>query len=217
MNEWKQISTTIHTVDWSGNQITIHDVPAEQNINTKKIRVNPRDVARTEFTEIAKRLGMLDRDILLFLLLYAKPGPFQRGYLSQKYKINKMLFYQWKELEKIGLGDAIPRDEFVAKARGPEPKNLWDDLKRLHDSELIKVDGGRKQKKTVTVELSDKGIKIASNIWKRIPDPYLWITSRVKDCFFLMTPQEIKKMVHKEYPQYKKTYKILDKEEKLKF
>ena len=142
---------------------------------------------------------------------------FQRGYLCQKYKINKMLFYQWKELEKIGLGDVIPRDEFEAKSKGPVPKNLWDDLKRLKEKQLLKVDGSKKEKKTVTVELTDKGIDTARKLWNRIPDPYLGVTTSVKHTFFPLSPETIKRMVHVEYPEYQKTYKKEDKEEILKF
>ena len=137
MLEWEKITTDIDSVDWGGNSIVIHSVPAIRHVKTGKLKVDPRDVAKAEFIDIAKEIGIQDRDIMLFLLLYAKPGPFQRGYLCQKYKINKMLFYQWKGLEKIGLGDVIPRDEFEVKSKGPVPKNLWDDLKRLKEKQLL--------------------------------------------------------------------------------
>jgi len=31
-------------------------------------------------------------------------GVIQKGYLHHRYRLNKMLFYQWKKLEKEGLG-----------------------------------------------------------------------------------------------------------------
>ena len=216
MIEWEKITTDIESVDWGGNQIVIHSVPASRHVKTGKLKVDPRDVAKAEFIDIAKEIGIQDRDIMLFLLLYAKPGPFQRGYLWQKYKINKMLFYQWKGLEKIGLGDVIPRDEFEAKSKGPVPKNLWDDLKRLKEKQLLKVDGNKKEKKTVTVELTDKGIVIAKKLWKRIPDPYLGLTTSIKNTFFPLSPETIKEMVHEQYPEFRKTYKQEDREETLK-
>jgi len=217
MNEWKQITTSLDTVDWKGNPITLHNVMAEQNISTKKIRLNPDDVAKAEFREIANNLGIQDRDVMLFILLYAKPGPFQRGYLCQKYKINKMLFYQWKRLEKFGFGEIVPKDEFVADKRGPVPKNLWDDLKRLKEMRLIKVEGSESEKRTVTMELTDDGEKIARELWNKIPDIYLGITTEVKSRLFPLNPERLKELVHSEYPEYKKSYKNLDKEETLKF
>lgn len=214
-NEWDDITIDVKSVDWGGNQILIQKVPAKCHAKTRKVLVSPKDVAKAEFDGIAQDLQIQGRDIMLFLLLYAKPGPFQKGYLSQKYKINKMLFYQWKDLEKEGFGEVMPRDDFEIKARGPVPKNLWDDLKRLKDAGLLKLDGGRDQKKTVTVELNNDGAKIAQKLWNRIPDIILGATTRIKYDFFLMSPKEIMEKVHKEYPDYKKTYKYLDKEEKL--
>lgn len=216
MNEWEKATIDIDSVDWNGNPTTVHDVLVERHTKTKKIRVDPKAVTRAEFKDIANEVGIQDRDVMLFLLLYAKPGPFQRGYLCQKYKINKMLFYQWKDLEKIGLGDVIPRDDFEAENRGPVPKNLWDDLKRLKEMQLLKVDGDKKEKKTVTAELTDKGVDIARKLWERIADPYLGITTSVKNHLFPMSPEAIKEMVHVEYPEFKSKYKYADKEEILK-
>jgi len=215
MIEWTETTINIKSVDWKGTPITIPNVPAEKNIKTKKLRVDPKDVARAEFKKISQDFGIVDRDILLFLLLYAKPGPFQRGFLCQKYKVNKMLFYQWKESEKEGLGDAIPRDEFEAENRGPVPKNLWKDLKRLKGEKLIKVEGGRKEQKAVTIELTKKGAQIAKKLWNTVPDPYLVTTTRVKDWLFPKDPEMIKHIVHNDYPEYRKAYRFADKEEKL--
>lgn len=216
MVEWAATAINVKSVDWNGKPITIPNVPAEINTKTKKIRVNPDDVARAEFGKIAQDLGIHDRDILLFLLLYAKPGPFQRGYLCQKYKVNKMLFYQWKESEKEGLGDAIPRDEFEVEDRGPVPKNLWKDLKRLKEEGLVKVEGGRKEQKAVTIELTENGAEIAKKLWNRAPDPYLVTTTRVKDWLFPKDPETIKHIVHQDYPEYRRVYRVADKEELLK-
>jgi len=216
MKEWNEITIDVHSVNWQGKPIIIHNVPAQSHTKITRVKVNPDDVVRAEFTEIAKELKINDRDIMLFLLLYAKPGAFQRGYLCQKYKINKMLFYQWKELEKKGFGNCIPRDEFEADSRGPVPKNLWDDLKRLREEGLLKVEGKKNEKKTVTIELTDKGISLAQKLWNCIPDLYSAATTCVKYKLFSMSPEQIKEMVHSDYPQYKKTYKVPDIEEILK-
>lgn len=210
--DWEPVQIEVKTVDWKGNALVLKDVPAERNTKTRRLKVDPQGVARAELRDIAESVGLEERDILLFLLLYAKPGVFQRGYLAQKYKLNKMLWYQWKELEKLGLGEAIPHDEFEADLRGPVPKSLWDDLTRLRKKELIRTTGGRRAKTTVVVELTDKGEKVASELWKRIPDPYLMVTSRVKDWLFPLDTESIRKLVHKDYPNMRRKYRHVDQE-----
>ncbi len=204
--EWKPENIDLKTVDWKGNRKVIRDVPAERNRKTRRLRVDPEAVARAELRDIAESLGVRERDILLFLLLYAKPGAFQRGYISQKYKLNKMLWYQWKELEKIGLGEAIAHDEFEAEVRGPVPKNLWNDLTRLQKEGLIKNSGGRRAKVTVEVELTEEGEEIASKLFSLVPQPYLVVTSRVKDWLFPLDPETIRQKVHSDYPEMRKIY-----------
>ncbi len=216
MSEWSETKIDIQSVDWYGKPITIRDVPAQCHMKTKEIKVLPDDVVKAEFSGIAKELKLIDRDIMLLLLLYAKPGPFQSGYLCQKYKINKMLFYQWQELGKKGFGNCIPRDEFESDIKGPVPINLWDDLKRLRDQGILKVEGGERVKKTVTVELTDKGVSIAKKLWNCLPPLYLTATTCVKYKLFPMSPEQIKEMVHEEYPQFRKKYKEADTEECLK-
>ena len=77
INEWGDITIDVKSVDWGGNQILIQKVPAKRNPKTRKVLVSPKDVAKAEFDGIAKDLKIQGRDIMLFLLLYAKPGPFQ--------------------------------------------------------------------------------------------------------------------------------------------
>jgi len=206
MNEWEPTTTDIKSVDWKGNPILITKVPAKRDSKTGKVRVNPIEVARAEARQIAEDLGLEERDIPLFLLLYAKPGPFQAGYLCEKNKINKMLFYIWKELEKEGLGEAFPHDEFEAKKNGPVPKHLFDDFDRLGRLSLISVEGGRTQKKHVSVNLTKKGETVAAQLWNRVPDPYLAAASRVKDWLFPLDPETIMQRVHREFPRFRKTY-----------
>lgn len=207
----------VRTVDWRGKAINLRGVPAIKHPKINKVVISIGDLLRAEIREIADRVGIEERDIPLFLLLYAKPGPFQRGFLCQKYKINKMLFYLWKELEKEGLDAALQHDEFKKARRGPVPKNLWNDLKRLHEEGLIKVEGGKKVPKTVEVELTVSGAAIAKDLWDSMPDPYLVVTSRVKDMLFPLEPETIKNKVHKDYPKYRKTYIVADREQKIKF
>jgi len=215
--EWVDIRTDVRSVDWQGNLITIEGVRAKRKKGTKQVIVDIEDIARAELENIANEVGIELRDIPLFLMLYARPGPFQRGYLCQKYRLNKMLFYQWKELEKDGLGEALPHDEFIAEKRGPVPKNLWDDLKRLNDAGLIAVEGGKRIRKTVTAELTPEGQKIAAKLWTLVPDPYIVVTSRVKDWLFPLDERTIRERVHSDYPEFRKKYTVLDREDRMNF
>lgn len=215
--EWENIKTDIESINWRGQPITVRNVPARRNTKTNKLLVNPKDVVRAEFRNMAKELGIEDRDLLLFMMLYAKPGPFKSGYVCQKYKLNKMLFYQWKELEKIGLGDSIPHDEFIADRRGPVPKNLWEDLERLNSNGLMTVDGGKRERKTVIVELTKDGKAIANKIWGDFADPYLKTTMKVKRSLFPLDPETIRQRVHADYREYRREYIEADTEEWVQF
>jgi len=209
---WESATVEISTVDWKGVTVTLHDVPAKRNIATGKVRVSPTDVAKAEIVQVARELKLEERDVPLFLLLYAKPGPFQRGYLCEKYKMNKMLFYLWKELEREGLGDALPHDEFVADKRGPVPKNLYEDFERLAARGLFQVKGGRGTGKPVTCAFTPEGERLATRLWGRLADPYLVAASRVKDWLFPLNCETIMKRVHREYPHLRKTYTQPDAE-----
>ena len=204
--EWKPVDVDVETVDWEGKRKIIRDVPAERDSKSRRLRVDPEAVARAELREIADSLGIFERDVLLFLLLQAKPGPFRRGHISQKYKLNKMLWYQWKELEGIGLGEAVAHDEFVAEPRGPVPESLWNDLTRLRKQGLIRTTGGRRAKVTVEVDLTEDGEEIAKQLWDQVPQPYLVVTSRVKDWLFPLNPKTIQARVHRDYPEMRKTF-----------
>lgn len=212
MKAWQPTTTEIKSVDWKGNPIVINDVPARKDSKTGRIRVSPIDVARAETRQIAEELGLEERDLPLFLLLYAKPGPFQVGYLCEKNKLNKMLFYVWKELEKEGLGEALPHDEFEAERNGPVPRHLFEDFERLSELSLLKVEGGRKERRHVSVNLTPKGEKLAAQLWNRVADPYLVVASRVKDWLFPLDPVTIMKRVHREFPEFRRIYTEPDME-----
>jgi len=212
VREFTQICADVNTVDWKGNPIKIANAPALQDKKTGRIWYEPQAIARAEFRQFADSLGLIPRQIPLLLMFYAQPGSFQRGYLNNKYKLNKMLFYQWKELEKVGLGEAFEHDEFVKDKKGPVPKNLYDDLRTLADRGLINVSGGPKEHKTLTADMTKDGHHIAENIWKYVPPQYKEITTTVKSWLFPLNPNTIKDRVHEDYPEFRKIYKELDEE-----
>jgi len=212
--KWIKTKIDMDSVDWRGNTIHLKAVPAIQNEKTGKIRVYPSDVARTEFRMLAEQYGLDPRDVALLAMLYAKPGPFKEGQVHYKYHLNKMLFYQWKEMERIGIGETFPRDEFDPAPRGPVPRNLSEDLKRLEKKGIVRLRfkqwGETIKQASLITELTDAGLHTAEKLWNQTPDPFKETTLRIKKRIFPLDPKTIQQRVHRDYPEYKKTYVELD-------
>lgn len=199
-----------------GKMIHLEKVPALKNQKTEQVGVDPNDVAKAELRLIANTESIQPRDIALFMVLCAKVGPVQQGYIHHRYRLNKMLFYQWKDLEKQGLGETFYHDTFRADIRGPVPEHLEEDAERLQKQGLVKVYwvrwGKGPKDNSKTTELTPKGLEVAERICKQVAEPFLEITHKVKEEFFPLNPTTIKNKVHKEYPEYKKTYTEIDAE-----
>ena len=158
------------------------------------------------FRDLAAELGIKPRQVPLILLFHAQPGVFQRGFLVNKYKLNKMLFYQWKMLEKMGLGEGFIHDEFIPEKNGPVPKSLFEDLDDLRDKGLIKLSGGKKERKPVEAVLTLEGEHLATKTWCSVAEPYREISTDVKNMIFPLDPKTVKEKVHAEYPEFRKVY-----------
>jgi len=213
---WEETKIDVDTVDWKGNTIHLKNVPAIKNKKTGRICVYPSEVAKAEIRMLAEQYDLEPRDVSLLLTLFAKPGPFKEGYIQYKYQINKMLFYQWKEMQKQGLGDAFPHDEFEAAPRGPVPKNLGDDLKRLEEKGIVSLSykrwgKGPKEASLITT-LTPSGKEIAAKLAGQVPEPLKEVTVEVKKQLFPLDPLTIREKVHREFPEYRKTYVELDRD-----
>ena len=209
---FERVYMNVDTVDWKGEPIRLKRVPVLKNKASGKIWHEPEEVAKAELRQLAETVGVEPRHLPLLLLFSAQPGPFQSGFLHNKYKLNKMLFYQWKELETIGLGEAFNHDEFEAAEKGPIPKHLYADLAELKAKGLIEVSGGPKERKTLTAELTAKGTKAANCLWNSAPPQYREISTKVKTRIFPLNPNTIMERVHKDFPEYRKIYDEPDKE-----
>lgn len=218
MNELQWIDTKVDLdiVDWRGNPVHLKDVPAIKNAKTGKVRLYPSRVSRAEIETYAKEFGLEARDVALMLTLFAKPGAFKEGYLPTGYHLNKTLFYIWKDLESQGLGDAFPRDEFVAADRGPVPKNLKSDGERLQERGLVSIQfhrwGPRPKDQSIVTELTPSGTEIAKQLWEKVAEPFKLSSIRIKERIFPLDPKSLRERVHRDFPEYKKTYVELDTE-----
>ncbi len=213
--EWDKTTTDVMSVDWKGNSIHLKNVPAIRNPDTGKVRVYPSDVSNAEIRTIAEAHELEARDVPTLLTVLVKPGSFKEGQLHHQYRLNKTLFYLWKELEKEGLGEAFPHDEFIAARRGPVPKNLEGDLKRLQDRGMVSLTykqwgTGPESRKSAIIELTNKGTQLAKEIWSEIGDPFKTATRKVKERYFPLDKKTIRERVHRDFPEYRKTYIELD-------
>ena len=189
-----------------GKEIVVHKVPAKKIDD--EVWIKPELVVKAKLDEIAEQYGIKSRQSMLMLLLEAPLGNFQEGFVFRKYNLNKMLFYQWKELEKIGLGGTFDTYTFKAEKRGPVPTELSDDLYELADKKIIEITGGRNS--TLHVKLSREGENIARSLWNEFDASFQEISKRVKDKIMPLDPERLKEMVHTEYPEFRLKYTELD-------
>jgi len=208
---WVETRTEVDTIDWDGNPIHLEDVPALLNEENGQIRIFPQDVAQAEIAQIARLHGLEPRDVALLLMVKARPGVFvNREEIQFKYHINKMLFYQWKEMEKQGIGETFPHDSFDKADRGPVPTNITEDLSRLANLGLITTEyrrwGRRPRDESLYIVLTPKGSTLANELMRLVPQPLVETTHKVKERIFPLTPEAVKTRVHREYPEYKSSY-----------
>jgi hypothetical protein len=127
-----------------------------------------------------------------------------------------MLFYQWKYMERKQLGEAFPHASFRPAGNGPIPNELWDDLRRLEKENIVSLGfkqwGKKKSEACLTIKLTEKGLKIASELWGQIPPELQKVTLKSKEELFTLEPEEVRDKVHKEYPEYAKEYEKPDRE-----
>jgi len=214
--DWIETKTDVEAYDWAGNLKCLRDVPAIRNVHTGIIRVYPSEVSKAEIKTLAENRELTSRDVPFLMLLYAKPGPFKGGEVYYKYHMNKMLFYLWKNLEKQYLGEAFPHDEFEAKRRGPVPKNLDEDLKRLEKEGIIKLSwyqwGEGSKDSSLKIELTRKGIDIAEQLFFEVAPSFREEALHTKEQIFPLNPKTVMTKVHREFPEYRKIYTEPDQE-----
>lgn len=209
-DKWVDTEISVETVNWRGKPVTITGVRAILNEASGKTLVRPYELAQAEIANIAKKYGLEARDIATTLMIYAKPGPFKGGEIFFKYHLQKMLFYLWKEITSFGYYESMPRDEFIAAKNGPVPAHINEDLERLSNEGLISIKeeyrNPNAEHASKRILLTDKGSALVEKIWEEIPIPYRKVSLDVKMRLHPMVPENIRKIVHMEYPEYIDTY-----------
>jgi len=214
---WVETRTDVETVDWYGNPIHLKNVPALLNSRTKQVRIFPSEVAKAEIEEIARNHDLEPRDIPLLLMVKTQPGQFfNKKEIQFRYHLNKELFYQWKEMEKQGLGETFPHDTFEKADRGPVPTNVNQDLGRLEKMGILSTEHRRWGKgprdESIHISLTPRGSALADEIWRLVPEPLRETTAKVKAKIFPLSPESVKTKVHKEYPDFRNIYTEADRD-----
>lgn len=213
--KWIEIETKIDTVNWRGEPIEVRGVKAFKNPKTQEVMVYPSEVAKAEVNQVAEELGICPRDIGTLLMLRAKPGNFNEGDVFYKYHLQKMMFYLWKSLEKV-YGDSLLLDRFLPAENGPVPEHLDEDLQRFEKNKLIRLkcrtwkDASGDTITSKWIMLTDGGKEIAEQLWHRMPEPYEDVALLVKKRLYPLDPDQVRHLVHKEFPEYKNSYKKND-------
>lgn len=210
--EWVTTRVDVVGVDLEGCEISLKNVPAEFNEKRKISRVDIDEVIKAEQAFIAKENNLEPREMEVLWLLFADSRFFKGGVIEQKARFNKMLFYLSKRMEKLNYNDAFIQDVFGAARSGPVPIHLKNDLKDLEAKGIVKVKWGKRPGESTKVELTKEGQKVAETIWKKTPSDIRAVVKKTKGELYLIDAQQLMDKVHKEYPEYKKTYTEPDRE-----
>jgi len=213
-------TTRVEALDNQNREILLEEVPVYIEESTGEELVTFADVIKADERRIAKKYGINVYNLFELALLFADVRQKRMG-IRQKFRFNKMLFYLWKKLEEEYGENSLIFDEMGAARAGPIPVHLKEDLIKLKKDDIIEIriikDGkpipGSKEdwekfKNEGSIEciLTNKGIKLAKEIWRDLDQEMKEIIIDVKQSLFYLDTEELKKKVHKEYPEYRLNY-----------
>ncbi len=225
--------TVIRSRDNNNEIVILRDIPIYRDIETGRDLITLNDVIKAEQLRVAKKFNIDVFNIYELSLLYADVR--QRGkIIKEKYRFNKMLFYLWKELEDLYGENVLIFDNMVSADQGPIPAHLENDLISLQNQDLIDVFLLEKAKKipeskskwkqlkkkkeskgirpALACGFTNKGEELAKAIWVDLDSEIRETILKVKEKFYFMKTKDIKKKVHKEFPEYRNTYSKEDRE-----
>jgi DNA-binding PadR family transcriptional regulator len=200
------VRVDIPTLDSQGNKIVLQGVPVEKDLATGHLSIDPAVVALAEAAYIAKKAGVGPRDLPILLTLYAKAGYFVRGVIPELSKFHKLLFYQSKRLESLGLGDVYVPHQFRNAHGGPVSESLKEDLRQLEKAGLVRVEWSEGVESPTKVELTTEGTATADKLWWATPESVREVSIDVKEDLYPMSGAAIREKVHTEYPLNRRIY-----------
>lgn len=210
---WSTEMKDIVSIDITGERHKVN-VPVKIHKPTGRRMVFVDDLMKAEQKKIAEDLGIKLIDIQELLLIYTDSRYFEgRRKIEKTFRFNKMLFYFWKELNKTLYGNSYVHDEFGAARAGPVPKTLKPSLRELESKGLVKVKWSHKPGISSVFTLTEKGEEVASKLWRKTPNEVKMVYKEIKTILSLISPEELKHKVHKDYPEYRKFYTEVDKED----
>lgn len=213
IKEWIDTKKNIDSIDWKGRQIKLIGVPAQFNPKRKATRIFIDDMLRAENEYIAKENTLDPRQINQLVLLFAPSECYKSGYVKQTFRFNKMLFMFWQDMMKKGYENYFTHDEFGSARAGPVPKNFKPLMRDLEQKGLVKVKWSHRHGISSEFNLTDKGEKVAKDIWSSTPDDIKLLIIRTKEKLFLVDATQLKDIIHEKYPEYKRDYTELDEED----
>ncbi len=225
--------TIIRSRDSNNEVVILRDIPIYRDKNTGNDLITLSDVIKAEQMRLSKKYKISIFNIYELSLLYADVK--QRGkIIKEKYRFNKMLFYLWKELEHLYGENVLIFDNMVSAGQGPIPTNLKNDLISLQNQGLVDIfllEKARKipESKTkwkqlkkkkddeeirpaLACGLTNKGVELTKPLWVDLDSEMRETILKIKEKFFFMKTKELKKKVHKEFPEYRNTYSKEDRQ-----
>lgn len=211
---WEKMKEDVFIVNNKDEKILLRGVTVETHKKRKTKRVFIDDLIKAEQMQIAEKNNLEPIDLHELLLIYFDSRFFEgKRIIKTTYRFNKMLFYVWKEMEKCNYGNWYIHDKFVSARAGPVPLNLKPSIRRMEKQGIVKVKWSNKPGVSSEFALTAEGEKIAKSLLEKIPDDVKLIYKNVKEELSLISPETLKNKVHREYPEYQRTYTELDNEE----
>lgn len=198
----------------SGVTVRVSGVEAAKDPRTGATYFDAVSALRAYYKEAAKKAGLTElRDAATLSVLAAPIGGMEVPWVLRKYSLNKMLFYQWKRAEAVGLGDAFPHDTFEAERKGPIPTNIDADLERLEASGLIQIkrhDPSVQKHAPWVIQLTPTGRDAARRFFDMAETWFRRTTITTKKEILPLDPSKLKARVHSEFPSYRRKYVEVD-------
>lgn len=202
----EEVMVDIPTIDATGNPLTLKRVPVLREVATGKYIIDPQQVARAEAEAIAERFNLEGREVPVLLTLFAEAGYFRPGVVLGLSKFHKLLFYQMKRLETLGLDRAFLHEEFAPARGGPVSLSLKADLKHLEEKGLVAVTWSKDVTSPTVVELTQAGLRLAEKVWRATPEAMKSVAVEVKEDIYPMSGAGMRERAHEEHPRDRRVY-----------